>query len=126
MKKIATLLALLLVAISQGAFAQRTITGKVINAEDGLGMPGVPVLVKGTTTGTATDFDGNFSLNVPNDAIIVVSFMGFKTVELPVGTQTLFDITLQPDAIAFGDVVVTGLHPKKLKRLWVFNATKKR
>ena len=72
MRKITTLLALLLFAVSQGAFAQRTITGKVVSSEDGLGMPGVTVMVRGTTTGTATDIDGNFSLNVPNDATLVV------------------------------------------------------
>ena len=106
MKKITTLLALLLFAVSQGAFAQRTITGKVISQEDGLGMVGVYVVVKGTTTGTTTDTDGNFTLNVPNNATIIVSFMGFKTVELPVGNQTRFDVTLQPDAVALSDVVV--------------------
>jgi hypothetical protein len=110
MRKITTLLALLLFAVTQGAFAQKTITGKVISSEDELGMPGVPVVVKGTTVGTATDIDGNFTLSVPNDAAtIVVSYMGYKTVELPVGTQTRFDITLDPDAIALGDVVVTAL-----------------
>ena len=91
------------------AIQQRTITGKVISVEDNLGMPGVPVVVKGTTVGTATDIDGNFTLNVPNGAIIVVSFMGYRTIELPVGNQTQFNITLEPDAIALGDVVVTAL-----------------
>ncbi|NLA48088.1 MAG: hypothetical protein GX876_01360 [Bacteroidales bacterium] len=62
-------------------FSQRTITGQVISADNRLGMPGVSVIVKNTTTGTRTDNDGNFSLNVPNvDAIIVVSFLGFQSV----------------------------------------------
>jgi hypothetical protein len=81
MKKITILFTLLFFAVSQGAFAQKTITGKVISDEDGLGMPGVPVIVKGTraTLGTATDIDGNFTLkNVPNDATIVVSFIGYN------------------------------------------------
>jgi len=107
MKKNTALFVLLLFAVSQGAFAQRTIIGKVTNSEDGLGMPGVSVVVKGTTTGMATDAVGNFSLIVPNNsAIIVVSFMGFKSVEILVGTQTWFDITLMPDAQVLGDVIV--------------------
>jgi len=108
MKKNITLFALLLFAAMQGAFAQMTITGKVINAEDKLGMPGVNVLVKGTLRGTPTDNNGNFTLIVPNDAIIVVSFIGFKTVELPVENQTLFEIMLQTDANVLGDIVVSA------------------
>ena len=109
MRKITILLAFLLFAGLQGVFAQKTITGKVTNSEDGLGMVGVPVVVKGTTIGTATDIDGNFSLSVPNDAAtLVVSFIGLKTVELPIGTQTVFNVTLEPDMLALEDVVVTA------------------
>ena len=109
MKKTITLLALLLFAVSQGAFAQRLITGKAINGEDGVPMPGVSVVVKGTTTGTATNNNGNFTLSVPNNrSTIVVSFVGFKTVEVPVGSYTQFDIKLQPDPRVLGEVVVTA------------------
>ena len=101
-KIITTLFALLLLFASQGTFAQRTITGKVISGEDGLAMPGVRVEVKGTRTGTATDSDGNFTLDVPNDATIVVSFMGFKSVEMTVGNLIQFTIILQPDVITLG------------------------
>ena len=108
MKKLIIMLVLLLLAVSQGAYAQKTITGKVINAEDGLGMPGVSVVVKGTTVGMATTGNGNFVLNVPNDATLVVSFMGFKTVEIPVENQTRFDIMLYQDANVLGNVTVTA------------------
>ena len=109
MKKFTIMLALLLFAVSQGAFAQRTITGKAINGEDGLPMPGVSVVVKGTTITTQTNTAGNFSITVPNNrATIVVSFVGFKTVEIPVGNNTQFTITLQPDPIALGEVVVSA------------------
>ena len=94
-RKITTiLLAALLFAVSQGAIAQqRTITGKVINDENGEGLPGASVVVLGTTTGTITDAAGNFSINVPNNrATITVSFVGFKTVSMAVGTQTQFGI----------------------------------
>ena len=109
MRKITILLAFLLFAVSQGAFAQKTITGKVTSSEDGLGMAGVPVVVKGTTIGTATDINGAFTLSVPNDAqTLVVSFIGMKTVELPIGTQTVFNVTLAPDMLALEDVIVTA------------------
>lgn len=109
MRKITILLAFLLFAVSQGAFAQKTITGKVTSSEDGLGMAGVPVVVKGTTIGTATDVDGAFTLSVPNDAAtLVVSFIGMKTVELPIGTQIVFNVVMVPDILALEDVVVTA------------------
>jgi len=109
MRKITILLALLLFAVSQGAFAQKTITGKITSSEDGLGMVGVPVVVKGTTVGTATDVDGAFTLSVPNDAqTLVISFIGMKTVELPIGTQTTFNVVLEPNILALEDVVVTA------------------
>tara|TARA_R100000501_G_C2603528_1_gene99959 strand:- start:28 stop:294 length:267 start_codon:yes stop_codon:yes gene_type:complete len=70
-------LILLLVFASSVAMAQRVVTGTVLDEYD-VGLPGVSVLVKGTTTGTATDIDGKFSLNVPNDqAVLVFSFIGY-------------------------------------------------
>jgi len=109
MRKITILLAFLLFAGLQGAFAQKTITGKVTSSEDGLGMVGVPVVVKGTTIGTATDIDGAFTLSVPADAAtLVISFIGMKTVELPIGSQTEFNVELAPDIRALEDVVVTA------------------
>ena len=108
MKKVTILFALLLFAVSQGAFAQKTITGKVINADDELGMVGVPIVVKGTLIGTTTDSDGNFTLKVPLYATLVVSFVGFKPVEMPVGDQTQFDVTLERDFFILDAVVVTA------------------
>lgn len=123
MRKMTILLAFLLFAVSQVAFAQKTITGKVISSEDGLGMIGVPVVIKGTVTGTTTDAEGNFSLNVPNNAaIIVVSFIGNKTVEMPVGNQTQFVIRLEPDVITLGDVVVTALGIQRDKKTLTYSS----
>jgi len=117
MRKITILLAFLLFAGLQVAFAQKTITGKVTSLEDGLGMVGVPVVVKGTTIGTATDINGAFSLSVPADAAtLVVSFIGMKTVELPIGSQTVFNVVLEPDMLALGDVVVTALGIQRDKK----------
>jgi hypothetical protein len=71
----------LLVLSAGSAFAQKAVTGTVLD-EFGVGLPGVSVLVKGTTTGTATDIDGKFSLSVPNDqATLVFSFIGYASLE---------------------------------------------
>ena len=120
MKKYIISVVLLLLAVSQSAFAQRMITGKAINGEDGLPMPGVSVVVKGNTTiGMITDKDGNFALRVPNDAIVVVSFLGFKTVQIPIASYnyTQYNVTLYPDAVALGEVVVTARRNNQRERV---------
>jgi len=100
----------LLFAALQSTLAQRTLTGKAINAVDGFAMPEVSVVIKDTTTGVTTDATGNFYLNVPNNsrATIIVSFTGFKTVEVPVGSYRQFNITLQPDTTVLGEIIVTA------------------
>jgi TonB-dependent SusC/RagA subfamily outer membrane receptor len=87
---------------------QRTISGRV-TGESGDGLPGVTILVKGTTNGTATDTDGKYSLNVPEgNPTLVVSFIGYVTQELPVNNRTAVNISLAPDAKALEEVVVVG------------------
>jgi len=99
---------MLLVFTSSATFAQRTVTGTVIDEYD-VGLPGVSILVKGTTTGTATDIDGNFSLNVPNDdAVLVFSFIGYTTIEETVGSRSVIDVQLNPDEQTLTELVVTG------------------
>jgi TonB-dependent starch-binding outer membrane protein SusC len=96
--------------ISQlGAFAQqRTITGTV-TGEDGSPLPGVTIVLKGTTTGTITDVDGNYTLSgVTDDATIVFSFVGMKAQEIVVGNQTTINVALQIDAIGLDEVVAIG------------------
>jgi TonB-dependent starch-binding outer membrane protein SusC len=96
--------------ISQlGAIAQqRTITG-TITGDDGAPLPGVTVVLKGTTIGTVSDVDGNYTLpNVPEDATIVFSFVGMKTQEIVVGNQTTINVALQIDAIGLEEVVAIG------------------
>jgi TonB-linked SusC/RagA family outer membrane protein len=109
MRKITILLTFLLFAGLQSAFAQKSISGKVTSSEDGLGISGVTVVVKGTTTGTATGIDGVFTLTIPaNATTLVFSFIGMNTLEVPIGTQTVFNITLTPGVLALQDVVVTA------------------
>ena len=88
----------------------RTLKGKIISESDGQALPGVNVLVKGTTSGAISDIDGNFSLKVGADAtILVFSYIGYQSMEVEIGNQTTFDITLQEDAQQLSEVVITAL-----------------
>lgn len=72
-------------------------------------LPGVNIIVKGTSNGTITDFDGNYNLSdVPSDAVLTFSFLGFTKQEINVGGKTKIDIILEEDAAALSEVVVTG------------------
>jgi len=109
MRNYVILLALLLFAAMQGAYAQITIFGSVVDAKDGSGIPGVSVVVKGTIIGGTTNSSGNFGImNVPGDATLQVSYIGYKTVELPVENQTRFNIKLEPDVQVLDEVIVTA------------------
>jgi len=85
----------------------QTVSGVVSDASGPL--PGVNVLVKGTTTGTQTDFDGNYSVNVStSDAVLVFSFLGYSSQEVPVNGQTTINVTLSEDVAQLNEVVVVG------------------
>ncbi|KAA0990866.1 SusC/RagA family TonB-linked outer membrane protein [Dyadobacter aurulentus] len=101
--------------LSSPVFAQ-TITGTVKSGTDGTTLPGVSVLVKGTTNGTTTDASGNFSIGATSGNTLVFSYIGYKTIESPVGSQTVLDITLLEDANQLGEVVVTALGISKEQR----------
>ena len=101
-------LLVLLVLTSAAAFAQKTVTGTVTDEFD-IGLPGVSILVKGTTTGTATDIDGKYTLEIPNDqAVLVFSFIGYSKIEQTVGSRSVIDIKLEPDETSLTEMVVTG------------------
>ena len=93
--------------------ATKKITGTVVDAMGP--VIGASILEKGTTNGTVTDFDGNFSLNVNPGATIVVSFIGFETQEIKVGDQSNFNITLKDDNAVLEEVVVIGYGVQKKK-----------
>lgn len=108
-KRLLGFLVLFLVA-GVSAMAQRTVTGRVTSSVDGAPLPGVSVIVKGTTTGTSTDVDGQFSIAVPdNNSTLVLSFIGFRTQEVAVGSQTNVAVKLDEDTQQLGEVVVTAL-----------------
>lgn len=96
---------------------QKTLTGTVVG-EDGVSIPGVTVIVKGTTVGTITDMDGKFSFPAPADAkTLVVSYIGMKTQEIEIGNQTNFKLTLTSDVIGVDEVVVVGYGTQQKKTL---------
>lgn len=109
MKKFLLFYLCLLVCFATQAIAQsRTVTGTVTAKEDGLPIPGVSVRVKGTTTGTPTDVNGKFSLDVASDATLVFSFIGYTTVEVPVSGRSTIQVALSASSSQLGEVVVTG------------------
>ncbi|WP_206684016.1 SusC/RagA family TonB-linked outer membrane protein [Pontibacter beigongshangensis] len=85
-----------------------TVTGRVLD-EAGNGLPGVTVMLKGTTQGTSTDLDGNYSLSVPGGSgTLVVSFVGYTSQEIAINNRASVNISLAPDAKALDEVVVVG------------------
>lgn len=86
----------------------RTITG-VVKDVNGEALIGVNVLLKGTTTGTITDFDGNFSLQVPANGVLVVSYIGYQTVEIKLSSKENYEVVLKEDSKVLGEVVVTAM-----------------
>lgn len=113
MKK--TLLLFLLFSLySYLIIAQQIITGTVTDQESGEGLPGVNVLVKNTTTGTITDLDGNYSIEVTEfDNLLVFSFVGYITQEVEVGSKTTIDVVLKLDVSELDEVVVIGYGTQK-------------
>jgi iron complex outermembrane receptor protein len=86
----------------------RTVTGKVTSSDDGSPIPGVNVQVKGTSTGTVTDANGAFTILASDNSVLVFSFVGYATQEVPVGAQSTINVVLQPDITALAEVVVIG------------------
>jgi len=107
--KIATVIHLLLFSLILFAQQQITVTGTVKEGATGDPAIGVTVLVKGTTIGTVTDIDGNYTLsNVPTDATILFSYIGMLTVEEPLNGRSVIDVIMAEDVQALDEVVVIG------------------
>ncbi|GGC04970.1 SusC/RagA family TonB-linked outer membrane protein [Dyadobacter sediminis] len=115
MGKILLRLTIMLMVVSSPVFAQ-TITGTVKSGSDGQSLPGVSVLIKGTTNGTTTDADGKFSIAASENSTLVFSFIGYKSIEAPVGNKTTLDVVLNEDASQLNEVVVTALGISKEQR----------
>ncbi len=97
-----------------GVAAEVAVSGRVTAAEDNSALPGVSVVVKGSTTGTVTDGDGRYKLNVPGpESVLVFSFVGYVSQEMPVGNRTSINVGLTADVAALSEVVVVGYGTQK-------------
>ncbi|MBN1463184.1 MAG: TonB-dependent receptor [Paludibacteraceae bacterium] len=91
------------------AQAQTQVSGQITDASNGGTLPGVNVMIKGTTTGTISDFDGRFSLTVNSTAdVLIFSFIGYKTQEVPVGTNSVVNVVLELSDVGLDEVVIVG------------------
>ncbi|MCO5258136.1 MAG: TonB-dependent receptor [Lentimicrobium sp.] len=109
MKKLLYML-IMFTSLGTYAFAQeRTITGTVTDSKDGTTIPGVNVLLKGTSTGTTTDIDGKYILSVPGPAAVLqFSFIGYTTKDITVGGQNTINVALESEAQMLNELVVIG------------------
>ena len=116
--KFSALLTLLILLIFSASFAQEiAITGKVTSMEDGTALPGVNVLLKGTTKGTVTDIDGNYTIAVPEgEGTLVFSFIGYATKEVGIANRTTVDIAMVTDVRQLSEIVVTSAGIEKQRR----------
>ena len=106
-----TCIVMVFTLLSTVAYAQdRTVSGKVTGSDDGLPLPQVTILLKGTTNGVPTNVDGEYRITVPADgATLVFRYLGYVTQEIAVGDQTVINVQLVPDATSLGEVVITGV-----------------
>jgi TonB-linked SusC/RagA family outer membrane protein len=105
-------------AFAVPGLADNTVQGKVTSSDDGSALPGVNIIVKGTSIGTTTDSNGSYSLSVPNtESVLVFTFIGYKTQEVAVGNQTSIDISLVADMETLSEVVVVGYGEQKRETL---------
>ena len=102
---------------SLSAFAQDVVTGKVTDAADGSGIPGVSVAVKGTTRGAQTDANGTYKVNAGSNATLVFSFVGYASKEVSVGSKSVVDVKLSADNKSLEEVVVVGYGTQKRKEI---------
>jgi len=92
------------------------ISGTITSADDGSSLPGVSVFVKGTSIGTATDINGDYSLTVPPNATLVFSSVGMKTQEIQVAGQTVIDVSLETEVLGLEEVIVTAIGISRAER----------
>ncbi len=105
--------AVLLIGLGAANAQQVSISGQVTGAEDGAPLPGVTIIQQGTTNGTVTDMDGNYSISVPQNSVLVFSFIGMETQEVTAAQTATINITLNPETTGLNEVVVTALGIKR-------------
>jgi TonB-linked SusC/RagA family outer membrane protein len=118
-KKFYTYLSVVLMLMLSAGFVQAQdvqVSGTVLD-ETGMPLPGVSILLKGTTRGTTTDLDGKYSISAPSNGVLVFSFIGYNNSEENVGSRTKIDLTLNPDVSNLEEVVVVGYGTQKKSQL---------
>ena len=98
-------------------WAQVSVTGSVVTKENNLPLPGANVLIKGSNTGTVTDFDGQFSIQVNKGEVLVISYLGYLPQEIEIGEETNFRIVLEVDPGSLDEIVVVGYGSKSKTKL---------
>lgn len=112
-----SLIAFLIVGWASASWAQRTVTGTVSSEVDNSPLIGATVQVKGSDVGTITEVDGSFSIRVNDEDILVVSYTGYETAEVPVNGQTNLVITLKEASLSLSEVVITGYSTQQKRDL---------
>jgi TonB-linked SusC/RagA family outer membrane protein len=98
--------------------ATHPVSGRITSSDDGQAMPGVNILLKGTSLGTTTDGDGKYSIELPDgNGTLVVTFIGFERQEVPVGGRTTIDVVMNPDISQLQEIVVIGYGTQKKETL---------
>ncbi|MDO5978019.1 SusC/RagA family TonB-linked outer membrane protein [Flavivirga spongiicola] len=114
--KFSVMLTLLLALAVQLAFAQKKTISGTVSDESGLPLPGTSVLIKGTSSGTSSNFDGKYSIEVSQGQTLVFTFIGYTTQEVIVGSSSTLNVLLQEDTSALDEVVITALGISRDKR----------
>ena len=116
MGKLLTLLLFLSLGISQIQAQTKIVSGTIFD-ETGSPLPGASILIKGTTRGESSDFDGKFTIQVENSDVLVVSFVGYLKREISIGDKTTIDIVLEPDTNNLEEVVLVSYGSQKKKSI---------
>ena len=103
-------------SVTSYLLAQSAVTGKVTD-ENGDGIPGANIIIKGTRTGSVTDFDGNYSLNASSGNVLVYSYVGYSTQDVTLGSQAEVNVQLSIDVASLDEIVVTGYGTQRRKEV---------
>ena len=93
------------------------VTGQVLSSDDQTGLPGVAIIIKGTSEGTITDAEGNYTLEAPGDATLIFSYTGYLTQEIPVNSRSTINIEMSPDITEMEELIVVGYGMQKKSHL---------
>tara|TARA_R110001583_G_scaffold24456_6_gene89198 strand:+ start:9996 stop:13160 length:3165 start_codon:yes stop_codon:yes gene_type:complete len=116
MKKLAFLVCAFLLTMQVVNAQTKQITGTVTSADDGLGIPGVSVVIKGTTVGSSTDIDGKFIIEAQASDVLTFSFVGMVTQKITVSSQSVINVVMETESIGMDEVIVTALGIKRSKK----------